>query len=77
MKSNRPADEDNESVPESERSGKRNRPREKSRVMLENYQKISKSLQLFAELRARIIFFLEIDVFTNTPLLSSVFIRLP
>jgi hypothetical protein len=34
-------------------------------------------LQLFAELRARIIFFnLKIDVFTNTPLPSSVFIRL-
>jgi hypothetical protein len=44
MKSNRPADEDNESVPESEISGKRNRLREESRVMLENYQEISKSL---------------------------------
>jgi hypothetical protein len=54
MKSNRPADEDNESVPESERSGKRNRLREKSRVMLENYQEISKSLTEWDRIVARV-----------------------
>jgi hypothetical protein len=37
---------------------------------------VAQTLQLFAELRARIIFFSKIDVFTNTPLPSSVFIRL-
>jgi hypothetical protein len=45
MKLNRPADEDYESVPQSELSGKGNGLSEKSRAMLGNYQGISKSLR--------------------------------
>jgi hypothetical protein len=41
MKLNRPADEDNESVPQSETSG----TSEKSRTMSRIYQEISKSLR--------------------------------